>query len=888
MAWAPDPTAPAEAASARSDASAGPSAWQRPLGEHAAATTLQVLRWLGVGPRGLTEAEAQRRLERQGENTPARWEAPSAGRRLWSAARSPFVTLLLALAASAAIVGNPVGAGIIAALAGVSCWLRFRQERWADDTLAARSVATATTATVTRRATAGCAPASREVPADQLAVGDVVRLAPGEAVPADLRLLRALDLAVDQAALTGESSPVAKFARPEAAPDTTSATFDRVLDCPWLCFAGSEVVRGTGVGVVVATGAATYARARPGPAGAAETAFDRGVATIAAFLAALTVLCVPATVVVAALTRGGAGQDALLAVSVAVGLTPEMLPVVVTHVLARASAAMASQGVIVRRLPAIHNLGAAQVLCVDKTGTLTRGRLAAAWAVDPTGRPDPMVLGWAVAHSRALAEWADEPSDDPLAEALSRTTLTGEARAWLAARLVTARPASADNPVAVVQLRRPDADGTVSVVTGTVADVLDRCQRIRVGDTRTPLDSAARARARAVAAAQTDRGARLLAVAVADGSSATCGLTLVGFVGCHDAAKPDARAALAALARGGVAVVIVTGDHPGAARALRDEVGLPAGRVLDAGEVDGRTDAEIAALVRHGAVFARTSADQKARVVAAVRERGRVVAYLGDGVNDLPALRAADVGVSVAGSTVAAAQAAEVALGGDLTDVPAAVAAGRRAFAAIAAYLRITLSANLANVVSLLAASVLMPFLPMTPAQLLTQNVCFDLAQLSLAYDRPDDARTGRPRTFQARRLAGWVWRLAGVNVLADLVTFALLWHVFGAHGDAAGQALFRTGWFAENLCTQAICLHLLRRARPPRRGDRAAWPVTLASLGLAAVGLGLPATPLAGPLGMCALPLAYLPCLAAVVVLFAVLTLAVLRAHARPRPRRR
>ncbi|MGW2599341.1 HAD-IC family P-type ATPase [Streptomyces klenkii] len=889
MAWAPDRPAARGPATGRGAVTG--------RGEAGGATALEVLRAVESGPRGLVEAEADARLARHGENVfPGRRPAPWP-RRFARSLRDPFTAVLLSLGLVSAALAAWGTACVIAVLVTVSCVLRATGEHRADRSAAALRELVATTATVRRRPAEPDAPVTRELPVEQLVPGDVVLLAPGDLVPADLRLLRTTGLTVHEAALTGESAPVTKGTAGD------------------LCLQGSSVVSGSATGVVVATGADTVLSGAlprdPGPR--LPGPFDRSVNGIAWTLVRFMLLTAPLVLVASALLRGRGLETLPFAVAVAVGLTPEMLPVVVTTALARGAALLARGGeVIVRRLPALHDLGAVDVLCVDKTGTLTQDRPVFDRAVDAEGRDDPAVLHWAAVAALWTLHLAELPAPDALDEALLDAD---EERGGGADGVegVAALPCGPGRRIASALVRVPGGYGPgsgygpdgpepvlpgnvrtltgsrgrgpagtyVLVVKGAAEDVLERCTRVAdgtgnpgAGRTLGPED---RARLAARADALAESGLRVLAVAVAERPASTGPyapgdereLTLAGFVGLRDALAPTAAEALTVLADRGVAVKVLTGDHPGtAARACR-ELGLDPGEPLTAARIDAAGDAELALLAARTTVFARCAPEHKARVVRALRTAGSTTGFLGDGVNDLAALHAADVGICPRDGVPVAREAADVVLASkDLTALGRAVVTGRRSTGHIAAYLRITLSSNLGNVIAMLTAGLLLPFLPMLPAQVLVQNLCFDAAQLSLAYDRPAATVHERPAVLRPRALFRFMTAFGLINAAADLATFAVLALTLRSAGSTGGQAAFHAGWFTENLLTQALVMLLLRAGRDAAE-RRAPLPVRLATTGLAVVGLLLPLSPLGPPLGMTPLPPLYYALMAVVLTLY-------------------
>ncbi|MFJ2737101.1 MULTISPECIES: magnesium-translocating P-type ATPase [unclassified Streptomyces] len=824
-------------------------------------TPLQVLRRLDSGPRGLTDAEAEARLAAVGENTVPEVRTPSWPLRWMRSLRDPFTAVLLCLGLVSTLVASWGTAAVILSLVAVSCVLRATGEHRADRSMAALRELVAGTATVLRRTAGGEEPRPREVPVTELVPGDVLRLGPGDLVPADVRLLRARGLTVHEAALTGESAPVAKAAVEEPGLGERGP-----FGQPHLCFQGSSVATGTATAVVVETGERTRFAAAHGTAGLGRagrtgpSAFDRSVRGISWVLIRFMLLTPPLVLMTNAALRGRGLETLPFAVAVAVGLTPEMLPVIVTLCLARGTRQLAgAHGVIVKRLPALHDLGAVDVLCVDKTGTLTQDRPVVERALDADGRDDPEVLRWAAVGAWWNLQLAELPAPDALDEALLEAAgAVGEEHDGIAAvpfdpvrRLATA----------VVRGR---FGRHVLLVRGAVEDVLERCA----------LEPAERERLRRLAAREADAGLRLLALATADRAARTGdytpaderGLTFRGLIAFRDELAPTAAEALRGLAEAGVTVKILTGDHPGTAARVCRDLGIDVGEVHTVGPGPGG-DGALAAAART-TVFARCTPDDKARVVAALRAAGHTVGFLGDGANDVPALRTADVGVAPRAACGIARGSADVVLADkDLTAIGHAVTAGRRASGNIASYLRVTLSSNLGNVIAMLVAGLLLPFLPMLPVQVLVQNLCFDAAQSSFAHDRPGRAALRRPTVLRPRAFLRFITGFGALNAVADFATFAVLALVLWGPDALNDEAVFHSAWFTENLLTQALVMVLLRTGRGEGGRRRLPGPVGRAAAVLALVGLLLPASPLGPPLGMTGLPLPYYLLLAVVLV---------------------
>ncbi|MEU1484852.1 magnesium-translocating P-type ATPase [Streptomyces sp. NPDC005752] len=837
-------------------------------------TSLQILRQLESGPRGLVETEAAERLTRFGENTVPSWRTASWPRRLMGSLRDPFTVVLLCLGLVSATVAAWGTASVILSLVVVSCVLRSGGERRADRSVAALRQLVATTATVLRRPAEDGTTRSREIPVDELVPGDVIRLGPGDLVPADVRLLRASGLTVHQAALTGESAPVSKY--PVDAPEPGGGLFDR----PQLCFQGSSVASGSGTAVVVSTGAHTlFAATRSGPGPRVASAFDRSVHGISWVLIRFMLLTPPLVLMANAALRGRGFETLPFAVAVAVGLTPEMLPVIVTTALARGASLLArDHRVIVKRLPALHDLGAVDVLCLDKTGTLTQDRPVLHHALDTEGLPAPQVLHWAGVNAWWTLQLADLPTPDALDEAILDAVEEDE---LLGYEGVAALPFDPVRRLSTAVVRRPGRLGLHTlVVKGGAEDVIERCA----------LTDDERARLLALAAREARSGLRVLAVATTERHTRNRdytpaderGLTLLGFVALSDALAPTAADALKVFSDRGVTVKVLTGDHPGTAARACTDLGLDPGVVLAADTVEGLTDGELADLARRTTVFARCAPEHKARIISVLRADGHTTGFLGDGVNDLPALHAADVGICPRDAVDVARESADVVLADkDLTAIAHAITSGRHSSVNIATYLRITLSSNLGNVIAMLATGLMLPFLPMLPAQILVQNLCFDAAQLAFAFDRLHPAALRAPTVLQPRNFLRFITGFGLLGAAADLATFGVL--ALALHDAAeSGEAAFHSGWFTENLLTQALVMLLLRTGCRTAGGGTAS-PVRWAAAGLAVIGILLPPSPLGPLLGMTALPPLYYPLLAAVLAAYTVALTAARSRYDRP-----
>ncbi|MEV6574726.1 magnesium-translocating P-type ATPase [Streptomyces sp. NPDC051577] len=843
----------------------------------------QVLRDLRATRHGLTHDEVSLRLERHGPNVVARERAPRWYAQLAKAYANPFIAVLVFLA-GIMYWQDPADPGVVilSVMIGISGLLRFWQEFRSGRAADALKGLVTTTCAVQRRAGGGSAPTTFEVPMDRVVPGDLVRLAAGDLVPADLRIVTAKDLTVSQAALSGESLPVAKADTRAEDPGQT-LTRDPV-EADNLVLTGTSVTSGTATGVVVATGADTWFGSMAGSlvGERPQTNFDTGVRRVSFLLIRFMLVMVPVVFMVNGLTKGDWDEAFLFAVAVAVGLTPEMLPMVVSANLARGALAMSRRKVVVKRLNAIQNLGAMDVLCTDKTGTLTEDRIALARHLDVHGDEDDEVLeyGYLNAHfqtglrnlmDRAVIDRVDE-AEEVVVDA--RFSMVDEIPFDFARR----RMSVVLNRDAVVGGGRSEH---VMVTKGAVEEVLSLCTHMTDRGERVELTERLRAHATRIAEENNRRGLRVLAVAtrtfadprdtytVADED----GSTLVGFLAFLDPPKADAARALRALADKGIAVKVVTGDNDLVAARVCADVGLDVGRVVLGTEIDTLDEAGLRATAARTTVFAKVNPVQKARIVRALQSQGHTVGFLGDGVNDAAALRDADVGISVDTAVDIAKESADIILlEKDLTVLEQGVIQGRTTFGNTIKYIKMTASSNFGNVFSVLVASAFIPFQPMLAIMLLVQNLVYDISQLATPWDRMDEEYLRKPRNWDARGIGRFMVTIGPVSSIFDIAMFLIMWHVFGANSEA-GQALFQSGWFIEGLLSQTLIVHMIRTRKIPFIQSRASWPVMVMTVLAVLTGLWLPFSPAAGSLGFVALPAGYFPWLVGVLLAYCTLT---------------
>lgn len=829
---------------------------------------------LGSGEQGLTAAEAARRLARDGPNLPAHDRPLPAWRRLWQCYRDPFNLLLTVLASLSWLSADARAAVVVLSMVGLSTLLRFVQESRSSQATEQLRARIGNTATVMRASAAGGQAERHDVPVVDIVAGDLIALSAGDMIPADCRILEAHDLFVAQAAMTGESAPVEKFAWPATADDNP-------LDQATLAFMGTNVVSGAATAVVLATGPRTWfgmLAARSAAPVSEPNAFQAGVDSVSWLLIRFGAVMVPVVFLINGATKGNWLEAFLFAVSVAVGLTPEMLPMIVTSTLARGAVQLARKKVVVKRLDAIQNLGAMDVLCTDKTGTLTQDRIAVARMTDAFGRASGEVAELAFLNSHyqtGLKNLLDHAvlaqRESASARQLARDyRKIGEIPFDFVRRRMSVIVATGD-------------DRHILICKGAFDEVLSACTRVRHAPADAPLDSDVLLQVRRYNAELGNDGLRVVALAIRTLPAAQSryavadetGLTLVGLVAFVDPPRESAAPALAALARHGVRVTVLSGDNEFVMRHVCVQVGLPAQAPVLGQDIEKMDAAALQLTVERHGLFARLTPFHKERIVHALRASGHVVGFLGDGINDAPALRAADVGVSVDTAVDIAKEAADIILlEKSLLVLDDGVMEGRTTFCNMLKYIRMTASSNFGNVLSVLVASAALPFLPMLPLQLLVQNLLYDFGQTAIPFDRVDAELVQAPLAWHPRDIGRFMLHFGPISSMFDLATFAVMWWVFDAN-EPGRQALFQSGWFVVGLLTQTLVVHLIRTPGLPFVHSRAAAPVLVMTACIVMVGLWLPAGPLAGTFRLQPLPPAYFGWLAAILAGYFLLTTA-------------
>ena len=816
---------------------------------------------------GLAYDEAARRLKIYGLNLITRERKPTILQEIWSRARNPLNVLLLTLAIVSFSLGDARAAIVIILMVFLSVITAFIQEHRSNEAAARLRAMVKTTASVKRQAAAG---EFVEIPIETLVPGDVVRLSAGDMIPADLRLLEAKDLFVNQSALTGEAMPAEKYAH------ACDQRIEDPFDLPNVCFMGANVVSGYATGIVARTGRQTFfgqladeiARRR------IPTAFDQGVNRFTLLMIRFIIVMGPLVFLINGLTKHDWIEALLFAVAVAVGLTPEMLPMIVTVNLAKGATAMARAKVIVKRLHAIQNLGAMDVLCTDKTGTLTQDRIILKRHLDIRGEELERVLQYAYLNSH-FQSGLKNLLDVAVLEHVDMHKVLAIDEGFIKIDEIPFDFSRRRLSVVVAH----GQDKHILICKGAVEEIFAVSTQYEIDGATGPLDASHFATAKEETDALNEDGFRVVAVAykeietpkssysIADES----GLTLVGYIAFLDPPKDSAREAIAALAAKGVQVKILTGDNAVITRKICREVQIDAGDILLGNQIEQMNDQDLAVAADRTTVFAKLSPGQKERIVRALHLKGHVVGFLGDGINDSPAMKAADVGISVDTAVDIAKESADIILlEKSLLVLQRGVIEGRKIFGNITKYIKMGASSNFGNMFSVLGASLFLPFLPMAPIQVLTNNLLYDFSQTAIPTDNVDEEYIARPRRWDISNIFKFMVFIGPISSIFDYATYGMMLYVFHAWNN---PSLFQTGWFVESLLTQTLIIHIIRTAKIPFIESRASAALIATTILICFVGITLPFTWAGSALGFTPLPRLYWPLVAAMLLSYAVLT---------------
>lgn len=762
--------------------------------------------------------------------------------------------MLLGLSAVALFTGEIHGAEVIVLMVFLSTMLAFVQEYRSGKAAESLRSLVVTTASVSRRVSTDAITKEIELEFSRLVPGDIVHVSAGDMIPADLRVLSAKDLFVNQSSLTGESMPVEKYSVEELSGKTNTPDLFNI------CFMGTNVLSGTAVGVVIATGEQTFfgSMANAMVAEKELTSFDQGIQKFIFLMMRLMMVMVPTVFLINGFFKGSWMEALLFASAVAVGLAPEMLPMLVTINFAKGGIAMSRKKVIVKRLNAIQNFGAMDILCADKTGTLTQDKVILERHVDITGKEDERVLEFAYLNSHYQSGLKN----------LLDVAVLEHAEIHKKLHKVSVYHKIDEIPFDFQRRRmsvivEKDHSSHLLICKGAVEELLGICDRFQQGEQILPLEPSHMDEARRLVNDLNEDGFRVIAVAYREVSREHVGyepvdesnLILSGYIAFLDPPKESAGPAIAALKQYGVSIKILTGDNEVVSRKICHDVGLAVEVILLGSQIEQMTDVELVNVVQNVVVFAKLSPQQKARIINALQSKGHVVGFMGDGINDGLALKAADVGISVDNAVDIAKESADIILlEKNLMVIKDGVIEGRKVFGNIIKYIRMSASSNFGNMFSVIGASAFLPFLPMAPVQILFNNLMYDFSQTSVATDHVDDEYIAQPRKWEIGKIARYIFTIGPISSVFDYVTFALMWFVFKCTTlEHAG--LFQTAWFVESLLSQTLVVHVIRTGKIPFMQSKPSVPLLVTTLAICIFGAYLPYSNFAPKLQMVPLP---------------------------------
>ena len=845
----------------------------------------EIFQRLKTSPNGLSEEEAGERLEVFGPNEVAQEARHTWLSRLWTAVRNPLVILLTVLATLSYATDDFAGGTVMVLMVLLGVMLRFVQETRADSAAAKLKAMITITATVVRGGQ------QKEIPLRELVPGDIVKLCSGDMIPGDVRLISAKDLFVIQATLTGESLPVEK----SDAPDTREKV--STIERHNLCFLGTSVESGTATAVIVANGPQTYfgkvARSLVGQQ--IETAFDKGVKKFTWLMIRFMLVMVPLVFFINGLTKHDWKEAFFFALAVAVGLTPEMLPMIISVCLSKGALAMSRKKVIVKRLNSIQNFGAMNVLCTDKTGTLTIDRVILEIYCDVFKKESEEVLrdAYLISHfqtglknvlDRAVLKHAELHGELGIEKFVKLDEIPFD----FSRRMMSVAVEGPNGECQLLTKGAPEAVFAKCTHFESEGEIFDM-EPILVGDLLEQVNSL------------NEDGMRVLAIATkkmekrpAYSKTDESDLVLTGYIAFLDPPKETAAKAITALREHGVTIKVLTGDNDLVTRKVCNEVGITAAKIFLGKEVEDMSDEQLSDAVGTSDIFARLSPSHKQRVVKALQARGNVVGFIGDGINDAPALHAADVGISVDNAVDIAKESADmILLEKSLMVLEEGVLEGRKVFVNILKYIRMGASSNFGNMFSVIGASAWFPFVPMAPIQVLTNNLLYDFSQVPIPTDNVGPLQIAKPRPWNIGEIAKFIVFIGPISSIFDYTTYAMMWFVFkcnqlnlvppgalatrfahAASPDGSyAAALFHTGWFVESLMTQTLIVHVIRTNLIPFIQSRASWQLTTTTAVIMAIAAYLPFSPLATFLGFVPLPTLFWPLLLLTLVCYVALT---------------
>ena len=824
----------------------------------------EVLSILETSLNGLNEQTVQERIEKFGFNEITHEKERGWLWRLLLAAKNPLVILLLVLA-TIAFLTEDIRSGIVMTLMVIlGVTLRFIQETKADNAAAKLKAMINVTATVIRNGI------QEEIALKNLVPGDIIVLSAGDMIPADVRILSAKDLFLIQASLTGESLPVEKYDICESRENVNP------IELCNIAYLGTSIESGSATAVVVTTGSQTYfgTMSKSIEGEKIQTSFEKGVNRFTWLMIRFMVIMVPLVFIINGLTKHNWVEAFFFALAIAVGLTPEMLPMIVSVSLSKGAILMSKKKVIVKRLNAIQNFGAMNILCADKTGTLTIDKVILEHHCDVVNEEDDSVLldAYLISHFQTGLK-------NVLDRAILHQSQVIRGISIGQFQKIDEIPFDFSRRMMSVVVKEPE--GSCRLLTkGAPEEIFKRCTRFELHNEILPMDPILIQDLKEEYEELSSDGFRVLAIAYKDMEHKTTytkndenDLVLKGYVAFLDPPKDTAAPAILALQKHGVEVKILTGDNDLVTKKICFEVGLPTDRILLGDQVENMDDKELAQTASEVAVFARLSPSHKERIIRVLREKGNVVGFMGDGINDAPALKAADVGISVDTAVDIAKESADVILlEKSLMVLEEGVLEGRKVFVNILKYVRMGASSNFGNMFSVLGASAFLPFIPMAPIQVLTNNLLYDFSQVPIPTDDVDPEQITKPRPWNIDEIKRFILFIGPISSIFDYTTYFIMLYIFNCW-DPSKASLFQTGWFVESLMTQTLIIHVIRTNKIPFIQSRPSWPLIVTTVLVMTAGMLLPFSPLAKPLGFEQLPPLYWPLLALTLLCYIILT---------------
>lgn len=819
---------------------------------------------LRTSEKGLSEEDAKQRLDEYGPNEVSAQKPTPAIIMFLEAFKDPFVYVLALLMVVSAATKDYEAAIVMSIMILASVIIAFIQEYRSQKASLSLKELIENTSAVTREGV------TKEIPMDEIVPGDIVTLATGDMIPADAVLVWTKDLFINQSSLTGESMPVEKFV--DAGVDRHQKNIS-AIDMQDLVFMGTDVLSGQGKAIILKTGQNTFFGdiAKNATTQRGKTSFDIGLTKVSKLLLRMVMILFPVVFLINGLTKGDWADAFFFAIAVAVGLTPEMLPMIVTSNLAKGALSLSKHKVIVKELPSIQNLGSMDVLCTDKTGTITEDRVVLVQHLNPLGEVDDQVLDMAFLNSHYQTGWKNLMD-------IAVINFYEESNAKSPFQQIT----KLDEIPFDFSRRRltvvVNADGHQFMITkGAVEEMEAVCTHAEINGEIVPLTPELQQKMREVNVKMNQQGMRALAVAVKKDVHSDAiysiadeqGMTLIGFMGFLDPAKESAITAIKSLHEHGINVKVLTGDNDIVAKKVCVDVGIEVDTVLLGSQIEQMTDEQMAEEVEQTNLFAKLNPMQKSRIIETLQKNGHTVGFMGDGINDAPALRKADVGISVdTAADITKDASSIILLEKSLNVLEAGVIEGRKVFSNMMKYIKITISSNFGNVFSILVASAFLPFLPMLSIQLLIQNLIYDIAQLAIPWDNVDEEDLIKPVRWETSGLTKFTVCIGPVSSIFDIMTYLVMWFVF--HANTVGsQALFQTGWFVVGLVSQTLVVQMVRTRKMPFIQSIASPQVLLSSAGAVIVGLLIVLTPIRSYFDFVKLPANYWPWFIIIIVLY-------------------